>query len=360
MDNVLIIGCGGVGGVVASKLAQAGKAVTAVTNNDAIAEKIGQSGLIASLDDDAITTRKIDACSVLGAGAGPFDVAFLAVPPNAVEGAVTDALPYLAQGAPIVCLPNGLVEEHVSDLVDPGRVIGGVVEFGARMLGPGRVVQTAPGGITIGRLPRAGITGEDVALQEVAALLEESVGYHYADNLEGARWSKLAINCAISSIGTVGGDRLGVLMRHRFVRRLALEVMTEVVAVAAANDVVLEKVAGTLDLDWLALDDDERLRMGSLGLLAKHSVLLLVGTKFRKMRSSMLAAIERGRTPPVDFLNGEVVVRGERHGIPTPVNEALRATVHAIARGECNSSIETLSRVWDETREELRELDLAS
>ncbi len=360
MENILVIGCGGVGGVVAAKLARAGRTVTAVTSNPKITEAINKSGLIASCDDDTIATERIEAYTELEAGVGPFDVAFLAVPPNAVRDAVTNAKPYLRDDAPIVCLPNGLVEEHVSDLVDPSRVIGGVVEFGARMLGPGRVVQTAPGGLTIGRLRRAGFTDADPKLDELARLLDGTVGYHMAENLEGARWSKLAINCAISSLGTVGGDRLGVLMRHRFVRRLALEVMTEVVAVAQANGVDLEKVAGTLDLDWLALDDDERLRAGSIGLFAKHSVLLLVGTKFRKMRSSMLAAIERGRTPPVDFLNGEIVDRGAPYDIPTPVNDALQRMVHSIARGERKSSLETLMSVWDETREELRDLEMAS
>jgi 2-dehydropantoate 2-reductase len=360
MEKILIIGCGGVGGVTAAKLARAGHRVSAVTSNPTITEAINHSGLIASCDDDEISTQRIAAHTALDGDVGPFDIAFLAVPPNAVKSAVTDALPFLTDDAPIVCLPNGLVEEHVSDMVSPDRVVGGIVEFGARMLGPGRVVQTAPGGITIGRLARAGVTGADPLLESVAELLDDSVGYHFADNLEGARWSKLAINCAISSLGTVGGDRLGVLMRHRFVRRLALEVMTEVVAVAQANGVDLEKVAGTLDLDWLALDDDERLKSGSVGLFAKHSVLLLVGTKFRKMRSSMLAAIERGRKPPVDFLNGEIVTRGAPHGIPTPVNDALHQTVHAIARGEQTSSVETLRRVWDETRDELRELELAS
>ena len=35
-----------------------------------------------------------------------------------------------------------------------------------------------------------------------------------------------------------------------------------------------------------------------------------VGLRYRRMRSSMLAAIERKRTPAIDFLNGEVVIRG--------------------------------------------------
>jgi 2-dehydropantoate 2-reductase len=164
-------------------------------------------------------------------------------------------------------------------------------------------------------------------------------------NLRGKRWSKLAINCAISSLGTLGGDRLGALLQHRFVRRLALEIMTEAVAVAKAEGVALEKVAGTLDLDWIALSEEDRAARGSAALTAKHMLLLAVGLRYRRMRSSMLAAIERGRTPAIDFLNGEVVARGGKHGVATPVNERIVKTVWAIAKSEIKSSRETLDAV---------------
>ncbi len=152
-------------------------------------------------------------------------------------------------------------------------------------------------------------------------------------NLAGKRWSKLAINCAISSLGTLGGDRLGALLQHRFVRRLALEIMTEVVHVARRENVALEKVSGTLDLDWIALTEDERLAAGSPALLAKHALLYAVGLRFRRMRSSMLAAIERGRPPAVDYLNGEIVARGKRLAVDTPVNARVREWVWDVAAG---------------------------
>ena len=124
---------------------------------------------------------------------------------------------------------------------------------------------------------------------------------------------------------------MGPLLQHRFVRRLALEVMTEVVQVARRERVALEKVSGTLDLEWIALTEDERRANGSPALLAKHALLYAVGLRFRRMRSSMLAAIERGRQPAVDFLNGEVVDRGRKHGVPTPMNARVRSLVWDVA-----------------------------
>jgi 2-dehydropantoate 2-reductase len=60
------------------------------------------------------------------------------------------------------------------------------------------------------------------------------------------------------------------------------------------------------------------------------------------MRSSMLAAIERGRPPAIDFLNGEVVARGKKQGIATPVNALATNLIWEIARGKRKPSLETL------------------
>jgi 2-dehydropantoate 2-reductase len=64
----------------------------------------------------------------------------------------------------------------------------------------------------------------------------------------------------------------------------------------------------------------------------------------------MLSAIERGRVPAVDFLNGEIVAHAAKHRIEVPVNARVVDTVHAIARGEEKPSRELLDRVVSETR----------
>ncbi len=96
----------------------------------------------------------------------------------------------------------------------------------------------------------------------------------------------------------------------------------------------LERVAGTLDLDWLAGDLSA---LGSVGLAARHAVMLAVDARYRRLRSSMLAAIDQGRAPAIDDLNGEVVARGRRLGVDTPINEALIELVWQVARGEIGS-----------------------
>jgi 2-dehydropantoate 2-reductase len=298
-------------------------------------------------DDGAERVVKgIRAHASLPAGSGPFDFILLATQPTQVEAAARDCAAALADDGRIVCFQNGLCEARVARVLgSPARVAGGVVAWGGSQVSPGSYDRTAAGGFVLGY--DDGRT--DARLAEIGRLLECVGPVELTQNLRGARWSKLAINCAISGLGTVGGDRLGALLRHRTVRRLAIELMTEAVVVARAEKVQLQKVAGTLDLDWVALTEAERTVPGSPGLVAKHGLILAVGARFRRMRSSMLSAIERGRPPAVDFLNGEVVDRGARHGIATPVNAEVQATIHRIARREATPSMDLIRGLYDAT-----------
>ncbi|HVU05040.1 MAG TPA: 2-dehydropantoate 2-reductase [Polyangiaceae bacterium] len=343
--RVLVVGAGAIGGVVAGNLARAGHDPTVLTTNPDIARSLRERGFrLTGKTPGADVPARAVAGSAAGA-VGPFDVVFLATQPPQVEEATGDVLPLLAEDARVVCFQNGLCEERVAKLVGRERVVGAVVAWGASMREPGVYERTSEGGFTLGRLEGQ----NDAPVAEIAEMLRAVGPVKITENLLGARWSKLAINAAISTLGTIGGDRVGVLMRHGFVRRLVLEIMTETVLVARALRVRLEKVAGTVDLDWLALTDAER-RHGGSSLVAKHAVLLAAGFRYRKLRSSMLAAIERGRPPAVDFLNGEVVLHGERARVATPVNRAAQSFVWQIARRERSSSLETLRALHRETR----------
>jgi 2-dehydropantoate 2-reductase len=72
----------------------------------------------------------------------------------------------------------------------------------------------------------------------------------------------------------------------------------------------------------------------SVGRGVRHGVLVGAGLKYRRMRSSMLRAIEAGKPPAVDFLNGEVVRYGAEAGIATPVNARIVDRIWAVHRGE--------------------------
>lgn len=344
--RILLVGAGGIGGVVGSLVSGSGAEVAVLTTNDAIAAVLRERGFRLR-GDDAGRGGRPDAVLATAPNTHDYDWVLLAVQPPQVEQAARSALPALAPHGKLVCFQNGLCEERVARIAGADRVVGGVVAWGASMLEPGVYERTSSGGFSLGVLPG----GDASRLEELARLLEVVGPVTVTQNLTGVRWSKLAINCAVSTLGTLAGERLGAILRLRFVRRLALEVVSEVVQVARAEGVQLEKVAGTVDLTWLALSADERAK-ASMSLATKHTLMLAVGARYRRMRSSMLAALERGREPAVDFLNGEVVERAARHGIPVPVNARARELVWAIAKGERRSGRELLRELWETTRAE--------
>jgi len=336
--------------VLTACLADSGQDVTAVTTNEAIHASVAARGLQLVGDGAPRVVRASLSRGVepLIAAGERFDYVLLATQPPQVEEAARTAAPLLSEAGAMLCLQNGLCEERVARIVGDERVVGGVVAWGATMPEPGVYERTAAGGFTLGRIDGGPLDPRGPRGDLVRAL--EAVGpVEVTANLRGKRWSKLAINCAISTLGTLGGDRLGALMQHRFVRRLGLEIMTEVVEVARREKVQLEKVSGTLDLEWIALDAAERRAAGSPGLVAKHGLLLAVGFRYRRMKSSMLSAIERGRTPAVDFLNGEVVDRARVHGIPVPVNQAVRSAVWRLSEGKAEGGLPLLREIYDAT-----------
>lgn len=343
--KVLVMGLGGIGGVVTAHLLEQGVDVTAVSTNAAIREAVQRGGFWVSGDGDARMVPGFAVPEPPLEGRG-FDFVLLATQPPQVEVAARTAIGALAEDGNMVVFQNGLCEERIARIVGNERVIGAIIAWGASMVGPGRYQRTSAGGFTIGKNGAP----VDAACEQLADLLECIGPVELTDNLRGARWSKLAINCAVSTLGTVGGDRLGPLLAHRFVRRLALEVMTEVVEVARAEGVDLVKVAGTINLDKLALTDAEKTSSGSGSLVRKHALLMAVGARYRRLRSSMLSAIERGRKPAVDFLNGEVVSRADRHGVAAPVNAVLQRTVHRIADGDLRPGLDLLRRIYEDTR----------
>jgi 2-dehydropantoate 2-reductase len=236
---------------------------------------------------------------------------------------------YLAPEGYAVTLQNGVVEDRVADILGRERVIGALVGWGATMHAPGVYEMTSQGELVVGELDGR-LTHRTRQLQ---AVLQTAAPTTVSANIYGVLWSKLAINCVITTLGAATGQFLGEMLRRHNVRRLALAIIGEVIDVAQASGITLEPVGGTLDLGRLYLPPDRRAEGLSPDLLVKHAIMLLVGLRFRKLKSSMLQSLERGRRPEIDYMNGYVADKGRKVAVPTPVNGALTDMVREIETG---------------------------
>src|SRR3989449_10891648 len=221
-----VIGLGAMGGVTAQRLLDAGFEVSlgAGRLNEEIASKFPRARGGKSLRE------------------GESGLILLCARPADTERALAPAAPLLKPDGAVVCLQNGLPEERVARIVGAQRVLGAVIGWSATMTEPGEYVITGGGKFTLG--------GDSPRLEHARLVLQHAFPVQVTYNLAGARWSKLAMNCAMSTLGAITGFSLGELAARRYVRTLALRIVAEVVDVAWLRGVKLEAVAG-LRPDWL-------------------------------------------------------------------------------------------------------------
>ena len=290
-----VIGLGAIGGVLAARLLRAGLDVALGAGR--AAEAIREKGLRIDGEPPVKPARIAEVLP-----AGRYDLIFLCTRTCDTLRALAPAAQFLAEDGAVVCLQNGLPEEKVAELVGRERVLGAVIGWSASVKGPGEYEVTGGGSFTLG--------GDSPRLSDAREVLGRAFPGHVTANLPGARWSKLALNCAMSTLGAVSGLSLGELAARRDIRRLALKVVGEVVDVAQTRGVQLEPVAGVRpDLLVRALP------------LIGHAAIWLAARKRPRQRTGMIARLREGRPAGVEDLNAL---------IDAPLNRMLVSMVREI------------------------------
>jgi len=296
-----VIGLGAIGGITAQRLIDAGLdvALAAGRHAAAVATKFPKARVSATLPD------------------GQYDLILLCVRNTETERALTSAAPLLKPDGAVVCVQNGLPEERAARMVGPSRVLGAVIGWSASMIEPGEYRLTGGGTFTLG--------GDSPRLEHARHVLQQAFPVRITHNLAGARWSKLAMNCAMSTLGAVSGLSLGELASRREVRTLALRIMAEVVEAAKAKGVVLEPIAG--------IRPDLLVRLPAP---LAHAAIWMAARLRPTQRSGMIARLREGRPAGVEGLNAL---------IDAPLNRALVRQVQEIERGERSISPENLAEL---------------
>jgi 2-dehydropantoate 2-reductase len=321
--RIAVIGAGAIGGVTASFVSMAGWDLELVCKHQEVVDRARSQGLhISGVRGDHHV--RLNGVKDVGDLSGPKDVVFLATKATDCTEVAERLLPFLTPNSAVVSLQNGICEDALAAVVGRERVIGCVVGWGATMIGPGLLEVTSDGEFVIGN-----IDGQaDDRLPLIKQMLDAVVPTRISKNIMGELYSKLVVNSCINSLGVITGLELGKLLALRKVRNIFIGIMEEAISVAGAMGLHVEPGGGG-KLDYYRFLG----RRGWWADFVRHGTIRLIGFKYRRIKSSSLQSLERGRKTEIDYLNGYVVAHGRELQVPTPLNEAVVDVIEEIEAG---------------------------
>jgi 2-dehydropantoate 2-reductase len=321
--RTLIVGVGALGGVIAGRLLDAGGAVELATRDSATAGRLQASGLRVSGIGGQIVIPRLTNVAPLDAYAGEqFDLIVLATKAHDAMALAPRARGMLGQTGVLLPIQNGGVSQLLHEAIAGGRVLAGLSNLGATMISPGVYEQRNAGHLLIGEIEG----GRSDRAESVERWLGRAVDVRVSHNIPGAIWSKLLLNCSVTTLGAVAGRT----MRNYITAPRALDIFErtydEALSVALATGTRPERMlVDPFPPGWAGRSIRDAAYMTWL-----REILQAYGD----VKPSMLQDFERGRTTEIDFINGYVVQRGQALGIPVAVNAAIVETVKAITRGD--------------------------
>jgi 2-dehydropantoate 2-reductase len=307
--RIAVLGSGAVGGYYGAKLARAGHDVTFIARGAHLAAirdrgieikspAVGDFTVRAAAEED---TSKV----------GPVDLVIVAVKAYDNPTALPMIRPMLGEGTSVLTLQNGVDSvADVAAVAGEPRVIGGTTYIATALTGPGVIEQNGTHrrivfGEVFGVLPR--LSARVQTIHE--ALSGADIQSEPTDDGRVPIWEKFIF--LAPTAGFTGAARLhvGPLRADPFIREQYFTACREIEQIARAEGV---PVAANM--------------MEKIGTYVDG----IPGT----MRSSLLIDLSQGKRIEVETLLGSVVRRGERAGVPTPVNATLYAVLKPYASGK--------------------------
>ena len=290
-----VVGAGSVGCYFGGMLARAGSPVTLIgraSHVDAIRER-GLRLETQSFDETVRVNADTDVAAVTGA-----DVVLFCVKSTDSEKSAREIAPFLAKDAVVLSLQNGVENPDILRSVLPQRVIASVVYVATEMAGPGHLKHHGRGELVIDDAPQ----GPAI----VEAFAQAGVPVQLSDNVRGAQWAKLIVNCAYNALSAVTQKPYGQLVEVAGVPELMAAVVDECLRVAQAEGI---RIPGDA-----------------------HEATRRIAQTMAGQYSSTAQDVARGKPNEIDYLNGYVVRRGRAHGIDTPINLTLLTLVKLVEK----------------------------
>jgi 2-dehydropantoate 2-reductase len=290
--RICVVGCGAVGSLFAANLSLLDDVeVVAYDLSAAHVDAINAHGLRLSGAGDVLGRPRAttDAAEI-----GRCDFGIVATKAMHTEEAIAATAGAFADGC-VATVQNGLGNEEVLARYAV-RVIRGTTFPAGKIVEPGHVQWDVKGDTTLGPFePSPAPLAEVERLAD--ACTRAGMPTSAVADARGPQWRKVIFNAATNPIGALTGLTHGRVCERPDLRALVTGLVDEGKAVAAAQ----------------ALIDHA----------AKREVAY-------DHKASMLQDVESRRTTEIDYLNGGIVRFGREHGVPTPLNEAIRALVKGV------------------------------
>jgi len=299
--RLAVMGAGSVGCYFGALLARAGHAVTLI-GRQAHVQAIAAHGLrLQTAAEDVQVPMRASTEASAAAGA---DVVLLCVKSSDTEAAARQIQPHLAPGTLVLTLQNGVDnDERVRAVLGPAQpVAAAVVYVATAMAGPGHVRHFGRGDLLIGPSPIAGRLARELG--------QAGIPTQVSDNVRGALWAKLVINCAYNALSAIAQQPYGWLVQQEGATELIADLVAECLAVAQADGV---QIPGDI-----------------------QAAVRGIAQSMPGQLSSTAQDLARGRPGEIAHLNGYVVQRGAALGVATPVNHALLVLVRMLQAKTAN------------------------
>lgn len=326
MMRILLIGAGAVGTWIGVNLIRAGNEVVFV-GRAAFAEAARADGLRVALPRGGaihLPTVRVEPLAAAAVSQAPFDATVLCMKAYSLAAALAEVAPFAGSLGHFVCFQNGVgSEEAAAALFGAGRVTA------ATLTSP--VTQRAPALIALDRLG-GGIGLADVAGHGgFAKRLAGSAGTEFMpasayDDYRAMKWSKMLLNIVGNASSAIYDKEVAEIYADRELFADEMRMLRECLAVMRALKIPVIDLPGyrarafarvvTYAPDWLAQS-----------LLARR---VSRGRGGKRPSFYYDVANKTGRSE-VSHLNGQIVVQGQRLGVPTPVNERMTRKVLELA-----------------------------
>jgi 2-dehydropantoate 2-reductase len=290
LKHIAVMGAGAVGCYYGAMLARAGCEVTLIARPQHV-EAVRRAGL-------RLQSSTFDEQVRLHAATGPdeargAELVLFSVKSTDTEAAGKAMAPYLGRDSAIVTLQNGVDNAERLAATLKREVVPAVVYVAVEMAGPGHVRHHGRGELVIGR------SGASEAV--VAAFRAAGVPAEASDNVAGALWAKLIVNCAYNALSAITQLPYGRLVQGSGVPDIMRDVVDECLAVARAAGV---QIPGDM-----------------------HEAVLRIAQTMPGQYSSTAQDLARQKKTEIDHLNGFVVRKAASLRVPTPANRTLFALV---------------------------------